>query len=198
MNFKLYPAVMAAALGILAPLMASAATVTLPVNTELNVTIDQTLDSHSAQVGDNFTAHVQAPYPFDNQALAGAVVTGHITRVQHAGQGVKPEVDFNFDYIRLADGTSGPIDAAVTQANPKTQTKSGARVVLSTLGGMLLGNAIGKTVFGAKGGGIAGAAGGFMIGNNYKADIQFPQGSTMTLKMRHTVAIRRQTTPLKH
>lgn len=196
MKFRLYPAVMAAMLGILTPLAASAATVSLPVNTEMNVTIDQTLDSHSAQVGDNFSAHVQAPYPFDNQALAGAVVTGHITRVQHAGQGVKPEVDMAFDSIRLADGSTGPIDAAVTQANPKTQTKSGARVAISTLGGMLLGNAIAKVALGgAKGGGVAGAAGGFLIGNNYKADIQFQQGSSMTLKMLHTVAIRRQTSP---
>ena len=197
MKFRLYPAVMAAVLGVIAPLAASAATVTLPANTEMTVTIDQTLDSHSAQVGDGFSAHVQAPYPFDNQALAGAVVTGHITRVQHAGQGVKPEVDFQFDEIRLADGTTGAIDAAVTEAHPKTQTKNGARVAISTLGGLLAGNAIAKTVFGsgAKQGGAIGAAGGFLIGNNYKADIKFEQGSSMTLKMRHTVAIRRQTSP---
>ena len=196
MKFRLYTAAIAAIFGLVAPIAASAANLTLATNTQLNVTIDQTLDSHTAQVGDGFTAHVQPPYPFDNQTLAGAIVVGHLVRVQHAGQGTKPEIDIKFDQLKLRDGRSGPIDASVVSAQPQTQQKNGARVAEYTIGGMLVGNAIAKTVLGsgAKGGGIAGAAGGFLLGNNYKADIQFPQGSAMTIKMNHTVAIRRQTT----
>ncbi|GAC1391548.1 MAG: hypothetical protein NVSMB31_09060 [Vulcanimicrobiaceae bacterium] len=192
MKIKLGSVALAAMFGLIVPIVASAATLSLPTGSEMSVTIDQTLDSHSAQAGDRFTAHVVPPYPFGNQALSGAVVTGEIISVQHAGQGTKPAIAIKFDSIRLRDGSSAPMDADVTQAQPKEQMKDGARVAEYTIGGLLVGNAIAKTVFHAKGGGIAGAAGGFLLGNNYKADIQFPQGSAMTVKMNHTLSIRRQ------
>ena len=196
MNHRIGSALLAATFAVLAPLATFAATLTLPAGSQMNVTINSTIDSHSAQVGDHFTANVQPPYPLDNQGLAGAVVTGTLISVQHAGQGTKPAIAIRFDSIRLADGSTASMDAFVASAQPKTQAKNGARVAISTIGGMLIGNAIAKTVFGAKGGGIAGAAGGFLIGNNYKADIQFPQGSSMLVQMKHTLAIRRQ--PQKH
>jgi len=199
MKTKSTSVLLAALLGVFAPVCAMAAsTLSLPVGTELNVRIDQTLDSHSANVGDRFTAHVQPPYPFSNDALAGAMVTGELTRVQHAGQGTKPEIDIKFDTIQLADGSSGLMDAYVSASEPKTQMKSGARVLTSTLVGMLTGNAIVKTIFHGKNGGVAGAAGGFLLGANYKADIQFPQGSAMTVKMRQTLQVRRQAQSTPH
>ncbi|MDQ6929361.1 MAG: hypothetical protein M3126_01665 [Candidatus Eremiobacteraeota bacterium] len=186
---------LAALLSIVAPLAAYADTLTLPQGTELNVTVDQTIDSKSANAGDQFTAHVQPPYPYDNQGLAGAFVTGHVLKVTRAGPGTKPEVDINFDTIQLSDGSTSPMSAYVSSAQPKTQMKNGARVAAFTIGGMLVGSAIVKTLFLGKGGGIGGAVGGFLIGNNYKADIQFPQGSAMTVKMREALAIRRQAHP---
>jgi len=200
MKFKTTNVLLAALLGVLAPVCAIAATNTLslPVGTELNVTIDQTLDSHSANVGDRFTAHVQPPYPFANNALAGAMLTGELTRVQHAGQGTKPEIDIKFDTIQLADGSSGSMDAYVTASQPKTQMKNGARVLTSTLIGMAAGNAIVRGIFLGKHGGEAGAAAGLLVGANYKADVKFPQGSAMRVKMRQTLQVRRQAQSTPH
>jgi hypothetical protein len=198
MKLKTTSVLLAALLGVFAPLCAFAATLSLPAGTELNVTIDQTLDTKTANVGDRFTARVQPPYPFGNDALAGAIVTGEVTRVQHAGQGTKAALDIKFDTMQLADGSTGPMDAYVSAAQPKTQMKNGARVAAYTIAGMLVGNAIVKTVFAGKHGGEAGAAGGFLLGSNYKADVQFPQGSAMTVKMNQTMAIRRQTQATPH
>ena len=165
----------------------------LPAGTQLNATLDTALDSASAHVGDAFTAHVQAPYPFDDADLAGAVVTGEVLSVQRAGQGTKPSIGLQFNRLQLADGSAVPIDAFVSQMQTQNQEKSGARVAAYTLGGMLLGNALAKTLFGAAGGGIAGAVGGFLVGNNYKANITVPQGSKLTLQMRRNAVVRQQT-----
>ncbi|MEO6913354.1 MAG: hypothetical protein ABI182_04965 [Candidatus Baltobacteraceae bacterium] len=175
-----------------APIAAVAAMVTLPAGTELNVTIDSALNTKTAQVGDTFTAHVQPPYPFDNGNLQGAVVTGEVTQVQKAGQGTKPEMQVRFDTIRLADGSSAPINGTVSASQPKKTLQNGATVAAYTIGGMLVGNAIAKTIFQSKGGGLLGAAGGFLVGYNAKSDIQFPAGSQMTVKLIDTLQVLRQ------
>ncbi len=177
---------------LLAPIAASAAMLTLPAGTQLNVTIDSALNTKSAQVGDTFTAHVQPPYPFDNNRLQGAVLTGEVTQVTKAGQGVKPQMQVKFDSIRLADGSSAPINASVSASQPKKTLRNGATVAAATVGGMLIGNAIGKTIFHTGGGGLLGAAGGFLVGYNAKSDIQLPAGSAMTVKLNDTLQVLRQ------
>ena len=194
MKFQMNALLLAALMG-LAPLAAGATTLNVPAGTQLNATIDSTLDSKTANVGDLFTAHVVAPFPDGYEALQGAVLTGEVTKVKRAGQGTKPEIDLKFDQLRLADGSSAPVTGYLTQAQTKTAQKSGARTAIATVGGLLAGNLIAKTVFGAHDHGVAGAAGavgGFLIGNNYKADVQFPAGSAMTVQMQQTVQVRPQ------
>jgi hypothetical protein len=57
---------------------------------------------------------------------------------------------------------------------------------------MLLGNAIGKTLFHVGGGGVVGAAGGLLYGLNGKSNFQLPQGSDVQITLNQTVTIRRQ------
>lgn len=181
-----------AALIALLPIAASAATMSMPGGTEINATLDNALDTGTAQVGDGFTAHVQPPYPFGNEALAGAVISGEVVQVQRAGQGTKPGIAVQFTTIRLTDGSTAPINGYLAAAQQKSNLKSGARVAAYTIGGMLGGNAIAKTVFGSRAGGWLGALGGFLVGANYQANIQVPQGSAMVIKLRNTLLIRRQ------
>ncbi len=177
---------------LFAPVAALAASLTLPAGTQLNVTIDSALNTKTAQVGDTFTAHVQPPYPFDNGNLQGAVITGEVTQVQKAGQGTKPEMQIRFNRIRLTDGSSAPINGTVSASQPKKMLRNGATVAAYTIGGMLVGNAIAKTIFHSKGGGLLGAAGGFLTGYNAKSDLTFPAGSTMTVKLIDTLQVFRQ------
>lgn len=177
---------------LLAPIAALAAMFTLPAGTELNVTIDSSLNTKTARVGDTFTAHVQPPYPLDNANLQGAVITGQVIQVQKAGQGTKPEMQVKFDSIRLADGSSAPIVGTVSASQPKKTLRNGATVAAYTIGGMLVGNVLAKTIFHSKGGGLLGAAGGFLVGYNAKSDIEFPAGSQMTVKLIDTLQVFRQ------
>jgi len=181
-----------AALLALLPVAASAAVLTIPAGTQINVTLDNTLNSGTAQVGDGFTAHVQAPLP--DPALSGAVISGQVVQVQRAGQGTKPAIGLQFNTIQLYDGTSAPIEGYLVSAQQRSQQKSGARVVATTLGGMLVGNAIGKTVFGSAStmGSWLGALSGFLIGQNYQANIQIPQYAPMVVQLNQNLSIRRQ------
>ena len=181
-----------AALLALLPIAASAATVTLPAGTQINVTLDNTINSGTAQVGDGFTAHVQAPLP--DPGLAGAIISGQVVQVQRAGQGTKPAIGLQLNTIRLYDGTSAPIEGYLVSAQQRSQQKSGARVVATTLGGMLVGNAIGKTVFGSSStmGSWLGALSGFLIGQNYQANVQIPQYAPMVVQLNQNLSIRRQ------
>ncbi|MBV9148553.1 MAG: hypothetical protein JO024_01705 [Candidatus Eremiobacteraeota bacterium] len=181
-----------AALLALLPIAAWAATLTIPAGTQINVTLDNTINSGTAQVGDGFTAHVQAPLP--DPSLAGAVISGQVVQVQRAGQGTKPAIGLQFNTIQLYDGTQAPIEGYLVSAQQRNQQKSGARVVATTLGGMLVGNAIGKTVFGSAStmGSWLGALSGFLIGQNYQANIQIPQNAPMVVQLNQNLSIRRQ------
>jgi len=160
--------------------------------TQINAIMDQQLDSGSAQVGDAFSMHVVAPYPSDDDAYAGAQITGHVLKVVPAGRGTNPELQLGIDRMILRDGTSVDLPAQVTSAGTKQQSKNGAQVALSTIGGMILGNVIGKTVLHTGGGGIVGAAGGFLYGINKKANVTLPAQAAVQLTLTHDVTVRRQ------
>ncbi|HET9031262.1 MAG TPA: hypothetical protein VFN49_13900 [Candidatus Aquilonibacter sp.] len=167
-------------------------TLTLYQGAQINARMRTTLDSGSAHVGDRFVMDVVPPYPSGNPAFQGAIISGEVTSVTRAGQGTKPALGLQFDYLRLADGSTVDISASMTKDQRKQQQANGGHVALTTLGGMLLGNAIGKTIFHTGGGGIVGAAGGLLYGMNKKSNFQLPSGSDVQITLNQTVTIRRQ------
>jgi hypothetical protein len=134
---------------------------------------------------------VVEPYP-NGTDLSGATIAAEVTSVTPAGQGRKPSIGLRFDYLELADGTRVDIDATMTADQRVQQQKSGLHVLLDTIGGMFIGNAVGKTIFHTGGGGIAGAAGGFLYGQNQQANFDLPRGSDVQLTLNQPVVVRRQ------
>ena len=167
-------------------------TLTLYQGAQINGRLRTTIDTGSAHVGDRFVMDVVPPFPSGNPAFQGAIIAGEVTSVQHAGQGTKAALGLQFDYLRLGDGSTVDISATMTQDSRKQEQANGAHTALSTLGGMLLGNAIGKTIFHTGGGGVVGAAGGLLYGINKKSNFQLAQGSDVQLTLNQTVTIRRQ------
>jgi hypothetical protein len=165
---------------------------TLYQGAQVNCRMRTALDTGSAHVGDRFVMDVVPPFPSGDPAFQGAIIAGEVTSVTRAGQGTKPALGVQFDYLRLADGSTVDISANMTEDQRKEEQKSGLKVALTTLGGMLLGNAIGKTLFHVSGGGFVGAAGGFLYGINSKANFQVPAGSDVQITLNQTVVIRRQ------
>lgn len=177
-------------------LVASAqSTLTLYQGAQINGRLRQTIDSGTAHVGDPFVMDVVPPYPSGNPAYQGAIVTGHVTSVSSAGQGHKPSLGLQFDSLRLADGSTVNISANLTSDQRQQEQKNGGHVALTTIGGMLLGNIIGKTIFHTGVGGIAGAAGGLLYGLNKQSNFNLPSGSNVQITLNQTVTIRRQSGP---
>jgi hypothetical protein len=165
---------------------------TLYQGAQLNARMRTAIDTGKAHVGDRFVMDVVPPYPSGNPAFQGAIIAGEITSVTSAGQGRKPSLGLQFDYLRLADGSTVDISATMTDDQRKQQSKNGLKVALATLGGMFAGNALGKMLFGISGGGAIGAAGGFLYGLNSKSNFTLPQGSDVQITLNQTVTIRRQ------
>ncbi len=165
---------------------------TLYQGAQINARMRSTIDTGKAHVGDRFVMDVVPPYPSGNPAFQGAIIAGEVTSVTPAGQGRKPSIGLQFDYLRLADGSTVDISATMTADQRKQEQKNGLKVALTTLGGMLLGNAIGKTIFHTGGGGVVGAAGGLLYGVNGKSNFTLPPGSDVQITLNQTVTIRRQ------
>jgi Copper amine oxidase N-terminal domain len=154
----------------------------LAAGTRFSGTISTDINTATAQVGDRFAMNLTAPYPNDDASFAGAYVSGHVASVQKAGQGTPAQLGLAFDKIVFPDGRTEPLAAEVVSLDQKHPSAI-PQQALGALGGMLVGNAIAKTVFGASGGGIIGAAGGFLYANNMKTNFTVPKSSTVTVEV---------------
>ena len=192
MNLRSRIPALAMLLAFVLPAAALAQTVTLQQGQTVNVQMQDDIDSGTAYAGQHFTARVVAPFPNDDSTFANAIINGTVVKVVPAGQGRNPELHFAWDSITLQNGSSYPINAIMTQGGPQSQNKNGGHVALTTIGGMLLGNAIGKTIFHTNVGGAVGAASGFLVGYNKKANITMKQGSNFQLTLTRPLMVRRQ------
>ena len=176
----------------LMPIAALAQTVTLSQGQTLNVQFQSTLDSGKAYAGQHFTAKVVSPFPNDDPTFANAVVNGTIIKVISAGQGRNPELHLSWDSITLQNGSSYPLNAEMTSGGAKQQNRNGGHVALTTIGGLIAGNIIGKTIFHTNAGGAIGAVSGFLVGYNKKSNIQLSQGDQVQLTLTRPLMVRRQ------
>jgi|GEM_PF-884105 hypothetical protein len=165
---------------------------TLYQGAQINARMRTTIDTSKAHVGDRFVMDVVPPYPSGNPAFQGAIVAGEVSSVTPAGQGRKASIGLQFDFLRLADGSTVDIAASMTSNQQKNKTNSGLKAAAAAVGGMLVGNALFKTLFHIGGGGVIGAAGGLLYAINQKANFQIPSGSNVQITLDQTVTIRRQ------
>jgi hypothetical protein len=179
-------------LAFVLPAAALAQTVTLSQGQNINVQMQDTVDSGNAYAGQHFTARVVAPYPNDDTTFENAIINGTVVKVVPAGQGRNAELHFAWDSITLQNGTSYPINAVMTSGAPQQQQRNGGHVALSTLGGMIAGNIVGKTIFHTGIGGAVGAVGGFLVGYNKKSNISMKQGTSFQLTLTRPLMVRRQ------
>jgi hypothetical protein len=136
--------------------------------------MDRELNSKSAQVGETFkllSVHTS------NHDINGATLYGHVTHVQHAGQGTPGKIELAVDKVNTASGSIYKVSGEVV--NVKVNTKSNAgKEALSAGGGALVGGLIGGGT-----GALIGAAGGFLVAKNNRQNVTIPQGSLVTVEI---------------
>lgn len=178
---------------IVAATTLSASAITLYNGAVISARMNQTLNTGTAQVGDTFTMTVVPPYPAGDPAFQGATISGVVTFVQSAGQGRPAKIEIQPQYLRMANGAVANVSGSFTSTQRSNTTANDVgRTAAGALAGMLIGNAIGKMVFHASGGGPAGFIAGGLIGANSKSNFSIAQGTPITLQLNRDVVIRRQ------
>ena len=147
--------------------------------TVLNGMLAQSFSTKTAYVGQ--AVELVNVNSTDN-SIHGAKLYGHVSVATKAGQGRNAELNFAFTTLVLANGTCYPVAGRTTGGQTQSQSQAGKKIV-GAGGGMLVGNAIGKTVFQGNNGGAVGAVAGFMLASNNKADFTMPQGAGVAFQV---------------
>ena len=165
---------------ILLTVPAGAATANFPAGSTLSGTIQQDINTKTAQDGQRFTMVTPS----------GSVIIGHLSEVDRANIGRKAHVKLNFDDIRFGDGTSAPIRAKLigVQQHKKVNYVQAAGQVL---GGMIVGNIVGKAI-GTNLGGLVGVAGGGLLAANTSTNIEIPSGAQAQIQLTEPLVVRPQ------
>jgi hypothetical protein len=146
--------------------------------TQFNGTLLQSISSKTAQVGDQV---VLVNVNSADGSINGARMFGRVAAAQRAGQGQSGQVYLSFDTLQLSNGAIYPIAGEVTQVNVKT-ANNGAKEALGALGGMIVGNILGKWI-GTNYGGLFGAAGGYLVAKNNRSDVSIPANSSVNVRL---------------
>ena len=167
--------------------LASGVALALSPGTNLSGQINQTIDTGHAYVGQMVTiSNVSAP----GANIYNATMYGTVTKVVSAGQGRPAQLRITLNRLRLSNGTMYTIVGVVTGWNAVTKNNT-LKEVVGAVGGMVVGNVLGKWIFhGASGGGLVGAAGGYLTAKNNRSNMVVSQGSTVQVQL---VSARRQT-----
>jgi hypothetical protein len=140
--------------------------------------LQQEIATNKSHDGDTFALAQQDTLLHKEPALHGAVIEGHVENVSPAGFGKKPALTVVFDDIRMADGTTAPIDVKVVNISAFDAKTHHWRTF-----GMVLGGAIaGHMAAGKHHGGMAGAAGAYVLSQEMKTNVDAKPGTIVVLK----------------
>jgi hypothetical protein len=136
------------------------------------------VSTNKSQNGDRFTINQQDTLFHKDAALHGAVIEGHLDNVSAAGMGKKPAMTIVFDDIRMADGTVAPIDVKIVNVGAFDAKTHHWR----TLGMVIGGGMAGHMAAGKHHGGMMGAAGGYMLSQEMKTNVDVKPGTQIELQ----------------
>lgn len=177
MRFLLTAAALAASLLSMTPVAAVAAPA---AGMQLAGSLATPVDSHTGYVGE--PVRMTSVYSEDG-SIRGGTMYGTVTAVQHAGQGRPGRLQMTYTRLVLPSGATYAVDGVVT--GMQAQTKNNVlKEAGGAVAGMLVGNAIGKTIFHVAGGGLIGLAGGFLLAKNNRQDVTVSRGTAVRVTLR--------------
>ncbi len=159
----------------------------------IGLVVDSPLSSETARVEDEVDAHVSRDVKVGDKVAipAGTEVRGTVVEVDHGGKfRDHARLGIQFDTIRMADGSELPIRTDTIfrdgeAPGDNASRKIGASAVAGTILGAIFGGARGALI-----GGATGAAGGTaMVEAGGRQPATFPEGATVTVRLRTPVTV---------
>jgi hypothetical protein len=178
-------------------------TSTVPIGTNMSLTLNETLSTERNRVGDSFTATLQSPIMDGSGNVlipAGATVRGRLTEVNKSGHvGETGILKLAFEAVSFG-GRSYPMDGTVVRANPQRSNRTSTgetvgKVAAGAAAGAVLGRVLGKDTRSTVKGAVIGAAAGTAIAmGTADVDVVLPAGSSMEIRVDSPIEIRRTVT----
>lgn len=169
----------------------------LPVGTDLQVELNQSLSTADSRVGDRFSATVTRPIVATNGEVAvprGAIVHGVVTGLDSSsGIGDQAAIRLAFQTLQVGSRTY-PFSAAIVDTDVEVErngTEAARAAALGAGAGAVLGTILTGDLEGILGGAILGAATGTIISLGVgEVEAALPAGSDMTIRSTQAVQLR--------
>lgn len=156
---------------------ASSNTVLIPAGTTFRGKLQQEIDTKTNHDGDKLTI----------VASNGETVNAHLINVHPAGIAKKPTMTIVFDNVQMPGGAVGsPIDPTIENMGVFDAKTHHMRTLGLMAAGAMAGH-LAASKAGKKHGGLAGAAGGYVLSQEMKTDVDVRKGTTVVLKFQHDV-----------
>lgn len=149
---------------------------------EVDAVVQQELDSAKNHQGDAFTMVEKDTFFHKNPALHGATIEGHVENVSAAKPLHSATMTVVFDDVRLPDGSTAPVHAAILSMGdfqPKGHTLRNIGIVV---GSAVAGHMLAKKTGGHMGT-LMGAAAGVALASSLKSDIDVKSGTVVRLRL---------------
>ncbi len=174
------------AAAFLAPTLALAQT-TIPAGTQVDCSLQQTLDTGKLHDGDTFTCTEKDTLFHKTPLLHGAVFNGHVENVSAAHPGHNPSVTVIFDSVTI-NGQTQPIQAQILNSKDFVPHMHLLRDAFVVAGSALAGHEVAKHT-GKKHGTVAGAAAGVALVAAMKSNIVVKRSTPVKLRLQQPVSV---------
>src|SRR6202011_3661528 len=165
----------AASLALAAPALAQSSYAA--AGAQFEARFDRALDSKTLHDGDRFTLTEDATsYRAAPPALKRAKIEGHVEHVSPPRKDHRATLNVIFDDIVLADGTTAPLDATITQIGERDPRSHQLRASGAVLGGTVAGHRNTKKPGMAQGAAIGPGTGVALASRDAKKPVEVKRG----------------------
>jgi hypothetical protein len=173
--------------------------ISIPAETELELALQTSLTSESAQPGDEFEASLRSDVTIEGVLAIprDSRIFGHVSHAQGAGKtSGRGEITLELDALELEDGERIAIRAEPLSFRARSTQKKDAGIIGGMAGvGAVVGGIIGGKKGAAIGAGTGGSAGAGVVLTTKGEEVVLAEGAFLDARLRAPFSVTRDKTP---